>query len=62
MKILLVFPRIEHGQTTVKDKGTWNAFLFGNPIITLPHIAAITPSEHEVKLVNENYETLETVN
>jgi len=59
MKILLVFPRIEHGQTTVKDKGTWNAYLFGNPIITLPHIAAITPSEHEVKLVNENYETLD---
>jgi radical SAM superfamily enzyme YgiQ (UPF0313 family) len=55
MKILLVFPRVEHGQTTVKDKGTWNAFLFGNPIITLPHIASITPKEHDVKIVNENY-------
>ncbi|KYK19921.1 hypothetical protein AYK24_04760 [Thermoplasmatales archaeon SG8-52-4] len=55
MKILLVFPRVEHGQTTIKDKGTWNAFLFGNPIITLPHIATITPRQYDVKIVNENY-------
>ena len=55
MNILLVFPRVEHGQTTIKDKGSWNALLFGNPIITLPHIAGITPKEHDVKIVNENY-------
>ena len=55
MKILLVFPRVEHGQTTIKDKKTWNAFLFGNPIITLPHIASITPREYDVKIANENY-------
>jgi len=59
MKILLVFPRVEHGQTTVRDKGTWNAFLFGNPIITLPHIASITPNEYDVKIVNENYVNLD---
>lgn len=55
MKILLVFPRVEHGQTTIKDKGSWSAILFGNPIITLPHIAAITPKGHDIKIVNENY-------
>lgn len=59
MKILLVFPRVEHGQTTIKDKGSWNAKLFGNPIITLPHMAAITPEEYDVKIVNENYMTLD---
>ena len=59
MKILLVFPEIQHGQTTIKDKGSWTAPLFGNPIITLPHIAAITPPEHEVKIVNENYSVLD---
>jgi radical SAM superfamily enzyme YgiQ (UPF0313 family) len=59
MKILLVFPRVEHGQTTVKDKGTWNAFLFGNPIITLPHIATITPKVHDVKIINENYSDID---
>jgi len=58
MNILLIFPRVEHGQTTIKDKGSWSALLFGNPIITLPHIAAITPKEHEVKIVNENYTSL----
>ena len=59
MKILLVFPKVEHGQTTIKDKGTWNAFLFGNPIITLPHIATITPREYDVKIVNENYSDID---
>jgi radical SAM superfamily enzyme YgiQ (UPF0313 family) len=59
MKILLVFPKVEHGQTTVKDKGSWNAFLFGNPIITLPHMATITPREHDVKIVNENYSDID---
>ena len=55
MKILLVFPRVEHGQATVKDKKTWNAIIFGNPIITLPHIASITPGKHDIKIANENY-------
>jgi radical SAM superfamily enzyme YgiQ (UPF0313 family) len=59
MKILLVFPRIEHGATTVQDKGSWTSIVFGYPIITLPHIAAITPRQHEVQLVNENYEILD---
>ena len=59
MKILLVFPRVEHGQTTIKDKGSWNAYLFGNPIITLPHVATITPSEHDVKILNENYSDID---
>ena len=59
MKILLVFPRIEHGVTTYSDKGSWTSILFGYPVITLPHIAAITPKQHEVKIVNENYEMLD---
>ena len=59
MKILLIFPRVEHGQTSIKDKGSWSAFLFGNPIITLPHIAAITPEKHDVKIVNENYDDID---
>ena len=59
MKILLVFPRIEHGTTTVKDKGSLNQTLVGNPIITLPHIAAITPKKHSVEIVNENFENID---
>jgi len=58
MKILLIFPKIEHGATTCKDKGSWTSIVFGYPIITLPHIAAITPSKYEVELVNENYEDI----
>lgn len=59
MKILLVFPRIEHGATTYSDKGSWASILFGYPIITLPHLAAITPPHHNIKIVNENYEDID---
>jgi len=59
MKILLIFPRIEHGMTTSKDKNSWRNIIAGYPIITLPHIAAITPSKHTVKIINENYEDID---
>ena len=58
MNILLVFPRIEHGAITHSDKGSWSAILFGYPIITLPHLAAITPPHHSIRIINENYENL----
>jgi radical SAM superfamily enzyme YgiQ (UPF0313 family) len=58
MKILLIFPRIEHGMTTYKDKNSWRNIIAGYPIITLPHIAAITPSRYTVKIINENYEDI----
>ena len=59
MKILLIFPRIEHGATTYSDKGSWSSILFGYPIITLPHLAGITPRQHTVKIANENYEDID---
>ena len=58
MKILLVFPALEHGMITTKDKGSWRRIITGNPIITLPHIAALTPSKHSVEIVNQNYEDI----
>jgi len=59
MKILLVFPKIHHGASTYHDKGSWGSILFGYPIITLPHLAAITPKKHDVKIVNENYDVID---
>ena len=59
MKILLVFPALEHGMTTYKDKNSWRKIISGNPIITLPYLAAITPSRHSVKIVNENFENID---
>ena len=59
MKILLIFPRIDHGATTYEDKGSWSSILFGYPIITLPHLAALTPKKHFVKIVNENYDDID---
>jgi len=59
MKILLVFPRIGHGTTTYKDKKSWRKIVVGYPIITLPHIASITPTKHSIKIINENYEDID---
>lgn len=59
MNILLIFPKIEHGASTYTDRGSWRSILFGYPVITLPHLAAITPQEHTVKIVNENYEDID---
>ncbi len=59
MKILLIFPAIEHGMTTCRDKHSWRNIISGYPIITLPHLAAITPNKHQVKIVNENYEDID---
>jgi radical SAM superfamily enzyme YgiQ (UPF0313 family) len=59
MKVLLIFPRILHGATTYRDKGSWTSIIFGYPIITLPHMAAITPAKYDVKIVNENYENID---
>ena len=59
MKILLVFPQIEHGVTTVKDKKRWASILLGYPAITLPHLAALVPRKHDVEIINENYDDLD---
>jgi radical SAM superfamily enzyme YgiQ (UPF0313 family) len=59
MKVLLVFPRIEHGVSTVLDKRSWTPILFGYPIITLPHLAGITPEKYDVDIVDENIENLD---
>jgi len=35
------------------------SIVFGYPIITLPHLAAITPQNHEVCIINENYQDID---
>ena len=59
MKVLLVFPKILHGATSFSDKGSWTQVIFGYPIITLPHMAAVTPKKYDVEIVNENYEDID---
>jgi radical SAM superfamily enzyme YgiQ (UPF0313 family) len=44
---------------TVKDKNSWRKLIAGYPIITLPHIAALTPYKHSVKIINENFEDID---
>jgi len=59
MRILLVFPKIEHGVTTYRDRGTPFAKLFGNPSLSLPQVAACTPPGHEIRILNENFEDID---
>jgi radical SAM superfamily enzyme YgiQ (UPF0313 family) len=58
MYILLIFPRIEHGVVTYRDKGSAASILLGYPAITLPHLAALTPKRHSVEIINENYDDI----
>ncbi len=59
MKILLIFPRLEHGVTTYRDKGSPFAKLFGNPYLSLSQVAACTPPGHEIRIIDENYEKID---
>lgn len=59
MNILLVFPRLEHGITTYKDKGTAFAKLFANPYLSLSQVAACTPEGHTIFIVDENYQPID---
>jgi radical SAM superfamily enzyme YgiQ (UPF0313 family) len=59
MNILLIFPRLEHGVTTYKDKGTAFAKLFANPYLSLSQVAACTPPGHTISIVDENYEKID---
>jgi radical SAM superfamily enzyme YgiQ (UPF0313 family) len=59
MKILLLEPRLEHGVATYKNRFNPFSKINTNPSITLPMIAALTPNEHMVKMINENYEIVD---
>ena len=59
MKILLIYPRSEYGVGTEKKKKRWAASYLGFPSITIPYIAAITPQEHSVELLDENYDDID---
>jgi radical SAM superfamily enzyme YgiQ (UPF0313 family) len=59
MKILLIFPRYEHGFSTFKDRGSWSSIIFSYPELTLPYIAALTPKRHIVEIIDENHEKID---
>ncbi len=58
MRILLIEPRLEHGIITYRDRLKPISIIYGNPSLTLPMVAAVTPKKHYVKILNENYEKL----
>ncbi|HEB37220.1 MAG TPA: B12-binding domain-containing radical SAM protein [Thermoplasmatales archaeon] len=59
MKILLIEPKYEHGVVTYLDKKSPFSKIYTNPSITLPMVAALTSGNHQIKIVNENYEDLQ---
>lgn len=59
MRILLIEPQLEHGIVTYKQRYSPFSRIYGNPSLTLPMIAAVTPPDHDVKIVNENYEKID---
>jgi len=61
MKILLIFPGIEHGVTTHNERGGWAPILFGYPAITLPHLAALVPKKHEVEIQSLSFSEFDLI-
>jgi radical SAM superfamily enzyme YgiQ (UPF0313 family) len=59
MKIILIFPRYEHGSATYKDKESWTSNVYSYPELTLPYIAALTPREHTVEIIDESHEDID---
>jgi len=59
MQILLIEPRLEHGIVTYKQRFSPFSRIYGNPSLTLPMVAAVTPPGYEIKIVNENYEKID---
>ena len=58
MKILLIEPKLEHGIVTHKHRLNPFSRIYGNPSLTLAMVAAATPKQHEIKIINENYEKI----
>jgi radical SAM superfamily enzyme YgiQ (UPF0313 family) len=59
MKILLIFPKVKYSPSTKKNDQEYYKKLFGEAIsLTLPQVAACTPIEHHVEIIDENYEKI----
>jgi len=59
MKILLIFPKVKYSPSHIKKNREFHQKLFGEAIsLTLPQVAAITPKEHSIEIVDENHETI----
>jgi len=60
MKILLIFPKIHYTDKNQNSKKEILSHLFGEALsLTLPQVAACTPSSHEIEIIDENYENLD---
>jgi radical SAM superfamily enzyme YgiQ (UPF0313 family) len=60
MKILLIFPKAKYCPATVKKDREVIQKLFGEAVsLTLPQVAAATPCDHKIEIVDENYENID---
>ncbi|MHA1190784.1 MAG: B12-binding domain-containing radical SAM protein [Promethearchaeota archaeon] len=60
MDILLIFPKVKYIHPSSKKDKDFFTKIFGESVsLTLPQIAAITPEEHHIEIIDENYEKLD---
>jgi radical SAM superfamily enzyme YgiQ (UPF0313 family) len=60
MRILLIFPKAKYAPVEVKKEREVIQKIFGEAVsLTLPQIAAATPAEHTIEIVDENYEAID---
>jgi len=59
MDILLIFPKAKYFQSTSKNDKDFFSKIFGEyKSLSLPQLASLTPDEHKVEIIDENFEKL----
>lgn len=59
MKILLVLPAAEHLRVTAEDQCVPKRKMLRFSVLPLSVVAALTPAEHHVQIVDENVEPVD---
>jgi len=60
MNILLIFPKVEYHHSSLKREKEVIYKIFGEGVsLTLPQVAASTPKNHSIVIIDENYEKID---
>ena len=59
MKIVLILPAAEHLRVTAENKAVPRRKMLRFSVLSLTTVAALTPAEHEVEILDENVQPLD---
>lgn len=60
MNILLIFPKAKYAHENIKNDKEILNMIYGEAVsLTLPQVAASTPKNHDIEIIDENYEKID---